>query len=65
MARQLRIHTTGPLLGESPTGIVVWHSMGPSRFDERHVDHIHAGKRRLMASAAKTVNATSGAVLNK
>jgi hypothetical protein len=34
-------------------------------FDGGRVCHIHAGKRRLMLSAAKTVNATSGAVLNR
>jgi len=33
--------------------------------DERHADHIHAGNMRLMLSAATTVNATSGAVLNR
>ena len=47
-------------------------SGAPSAFDAAfpapdggHADHIHAGKRRLTLSAAKTVNATSGAVLNR
>ena len=53
-------------LGETRPGIVLWHSDGTFlAVDGRHVDHIHAGKRRLMASAAKTVKATSGAVLNR